>query len=200
MSALDAFDHPSGTRFARANDCARADEVAGRGDERQGFERLANERLRARRRAPGPADRAPTPRAPDTCRRAARTESQAGAAADHEIDDREVDALFARRRRSASATVRHDVDVVALGAQEVLGELGRVRVAFDEQDACAPRVRPRSAPELRIAGEALGERPMRVGGAQARAASARQTKRSWSRSSREYSRCDPALRSGTTTP
>ena len=95
----------------------------------------------------------------------------------------------------------HDVDVVTLGAQEVLGEVGGVRIAFDEQNRRSPLGGLAAVgTESRIAGgEPLGECSMRVRGAQSELHLLAHEPE-LVQVVAEYNRCAPALRSGTTKP
>ena len=56
-------------------------------------------------------------------------------------------------------TRTHEMDVVALGAQEVLGEFRRVRIALDEHDGALRRFPSVGHREPWIAGEPFRERP-----------------------------------------
>src|SRR5258706_15621429 len=86
-------------------------------------------------------------------------------ASDHEIHDRQVGALFSKEL-FCLGDGPDNVDVVALGAQEILGEIRRVRITFDEQNAAFSRMFGLVHAESLIPGEAFFQSSMRVCGAQ----------------------------------
>ena len=111
---------------------ARTQQVAHGRDELQGHDRLGQEGAGSGRQCLiGQIQRRHRQHGPSTIvrQRAQRSRPPPG---DHQIDDRQVWSTVAAQLLGPIRVERH-ADVVALGAQEVLEQLGRVPIAFGEQ-------------------------------------------------------------------
>src|SRR3954451_2073084 len=110
----------------------RSNEVAGRGDQRQGVERLAHECLRASLERPVMLLERRHGEHRNTFSKLL-AQSQPRAARDHEVDNCQVYVL-ATEKLQRITDCSHDMHFVAFGAQEILGQLRGIRITLDEKN------------------------------------------------------------------